>query len=839
VHLADVIGHWIGKVEIVLAGADDDLRSGQDALTAGDALGARAAARRVLERVPDSPLGLALLADACEAGHLEAELAVTLEDLARRAPSRAEVWVRLAEARGATGASVDEVRDAFVRALAVAESGTEARLDALIGLADLDLVRGDGARAELWLERAAPTAHPSPEIATRFAEACLLRGDARGAMARLVRVQAAPADGRAALVRGRTLAMLGDGEAFVQLVRAMVLDVPGASEALSSALSYIPSDALTRERVRDLVDAKGEQHLARWRAAFARAVGARDTAREALREAVSAGDTAASRPLLEAAIEDRNREALDAALRSLPEDDEEPLLVEARRLLLALPTDGDRGTHALDAVIAVGHPRLAPWAQSIVGDVARAWIPASGAPTAWAQLLARFDAHAHAIGDAEAAASTNDLAAERSRPVRLAIVGEFNAGKTTFINALIGEDVAPTGVLPTTATLHHLRWAPDPFARILFERGHVPTERLLPLGDLRTALRQESAIRRVELCMPLPSLARVEILDTPGYNSLEPGHARIARSALDEADAALWLLDATQTLKESERVLLEEAQRAGLPVQLLVNKTDRITAPDLARVMEAVHAGTADMRIDWWSPPLALSAKRALAGKLGDARALEESGWSAIQALLEERVVARSDELKERSLRRRASLLVARLAAAWNGRVDAEDTAARERATRAHDASRAATRIEQDAHDIAARLAASLAPRVTEWAHSLEVVFVGRDRDAAARDQVLARYRIDRAVDAIAPALSQAIAALAPEAGVSPPQLAACARAVVRAAAWSAPDVEAMLAAISRAGVAALVDQLTAASIPSASPTRASATGVLRELRVFAVALQT
>src|ERR1700733_8125363 len=116
VRLAEVIERFLGKVEIVLAGADDDLREGEESLAAGDAMSARAAARRVLAQAPDSPLGLALLADACEAAHLDAELAMTLEELARRAPSRAEVWVRLARARGATGGPVEEGRDALGRA---------------------------------------------------------------------------------------------------------------------------------------------------------------------------------------------------------------------------------------------------------------------------------------------------------------------------------------------------------------------------------------------------------------------------------------------------------------------------------------------------------------------------------------------------------------------------------------------------------------------------------------------------------------------------------------------------------------------------------------------------
>ena len=166
--LADVIGRWIGKVEIVLAGADEDLREGQEALAQGDPMRARAAARRVLARANDSPIGLALLADACDAGHLEAELALTLEELARRAPSRGEVWVRLGRARRTTGAPEDDVRDAFVRALAVAEGGSESRRDALLELADLDLAAGDGSRAELWLERAADD--KAPDIVLRREE---------------------------------------------------------------------------------------------------------------------------------------------------------------------------------------------------------------------------------------------------------------------------------------------------------------------------------------------------------------------------------------------------------------------------------------------------------------------------------------------------------------------------------------------------------------------------------------------------------------------------------------------------------------------------------------------
>ena len=148
VRLGDAIGRFASRVEIAIAGLDDRLREGEEALARGDAMRARTAAHALLAGLPGQPLALALLADACEAAGLDAEAHLTLEELAMRAPSRAEVWLRLGRARARTGSSDDDVRDAFVRALAVAEPGSEERTRALVELADLDLRQGDGPRAD-------------------------------------------------------------------------------------------------------------------------------------------------------------------------------------------------------------------------------------------------------------------------------------------------------------------------------------------------------------------------------------------------------------------------------------------------------------------------------------------------------------------------------------------------------------------------------------------------------------------------------------------------------------------------------------------------------------------
>ena len=812
--LADTIGRWLGRVEIVITGLDDRFREGEEALSRGDAMRARAAAHAVLAGVPGSPLGLALLADACEAGGLDAEAHMTLEELAALVPSQAEVWLRLGRARQRTGASADDVRDAFVRALAVAEAGSEERTAALLALADLDLAASDGARAGLWLERA-PEVKSAP-ITLRRAEARLLQRDAKGALSLLRGVELDPTDGRAALALGRALATLDDSGAFVPLVRAWVLDTPGASEALSSTLAWVPSDEATRARVRTVVEARGESELARWRAAFARAEGKRDEARMALVDAVRGGDAGAARPLLDAALEDGDEKAAALALEVLGNAPDVEV-DDARRLLPGAKTADAQ----LDELRRVRSARVLPLARKRVRALLSAWLPDDAA--AWDLLLARLDAHARELHDLPSMAAIASLAGERARPVRVAIVGEFNAGKSTFINALVGADVAPTGVLPTTATLHHLRYGPDPIARIALDpdKPDDPKERIVPSSSLRDALKSidPARVKRVEILQPIAFLTRVEILDTPGFNAPDARHTEAAASAFEEADAAIWLLDAGQPLKQSERTILEDAKARRLPVQILVNKADRLGAEALGKVMDMVHTSLDEVGLRSLAPPVAMSARLALAGKLGDEAALAASRWADVQKLLDEDIVARSGELKERALRRRCARIAAVLRATAATAARAEDEARAEAEARRHELSAAAARLDRDAEEIAGRIAQSLEAPSQALAHDLEVVVTGRDEARAATDAVLQRYRVDRAVVRLAPALASALARETSSAGVDAEAWGPVARAVVRAAAFTAPARQASLAGpVARAAVASATEQLGARAVEHLPP---------------------
>ena len=842
--LAETIAGWFGRVEVVLAGVEGYLREGEEALARGDAMTARRAAKAMLQRVPHSPLGLALLADACEAARLDAELALTLEELAGRVASRAEVWVRLGRARERVGSPIEETRDAFLRALAVAEGGSEARREALLWLADLDLANGDGARAELWLERLGLT--KDADVQLRRAEARLLQNDIDGTRAVLDGLELDPTDGRAALLRGRALAIGGDAAAFPFLLRAMVLDERGSGEALASALAWIPTDETTRAKIRVVVEGRGQSDLARWRAAFARAEGRRDEARAALVSAVRSGDVSAAKPLLDASLEDQDHGSLAVALAALGATESDPVARDAR--LLPSPArlrDAGEAAAILDQLAGVTTARARAWADAARAAALATWIPTSGAPSDWTKILTRLDRHARGLHALDATAKVGELAVERSRPVRVAIVGEFNAGKSTFINAVIGADIAPTGVLPTTATLHHLRYAPDPFARIQFhpDAPSEVKERIVPSSELRNALKAKDAewVMRVEILQPIASLTRVEILDTPGFNAPDTRHTEAARSAFEEADAAIWLLDAAQPLKQTERRILEEAKVASLPVQILVNKADRLKPDDLSTVMANVGTSLSETGIRSWAEPLALSARLALQGKLGDDDALARSGWEQVQRLLDEQIVGRSDELKERGLRRRAGRVVTLMLE--RAREHAAEEAAQIEAarSRAQELSLRAANLEREADEAAQVVAGALSGAATDWKRDLEVVVTGRDRQQAENDPVLVRYRVDRARSRLALPLARVLASIARGQAAADVEGAHAEDLlpVVHAAVWTfaaAGGRADALLPLTRSAIASLVEHLT--ELAGAPPERGRAEGRVTELEAVLRALE-
>ncbi|MEJ7733256.1 MAG: dynamin family protein [Polyangiaceae bacterium] len=204
----------------------------------------------------------------------------------------------------------------------------------------------------------------------------------------------------------------------------------------------------------------------------------------------------------------------------------------------------------------------------------------------------------------------------------LVVVGEFNHGKTTFVNALLGAPVLPTGVTPTTAVIHHLEYADEPRAEVVYTSGaRTP----LPFADVRQFMvgsdRSPHDVKHLEVGYPAELLReRVVLVDTPGVNDLSLQRADITYSYIPRSDAVLFLLDAGQPLKESERVFLHDKLLGQSRDKIIFVVTKRDIWSDDEQTEALAYIRTELGKLVKSPVILAVSAEKALEG------AREQSG---------------------------------------------------------------------------------------------------------------------------------------------------------------------------------------------------------------------
>jgi small GTP-binding protein len=134
----------------------------------------------------------------------------------------------------------------------------------------------------------------------------------------------------------------------------------------------------------------------------------------------------------------------------------------------------------------------------------------------------------------------------------LVIVGEFNSGKSSFINALLGEDVLPEGVTPTTASINILRYGPQPTE---VDSSDFVVERTYPAGFLRD----------------------ISIVDTPGTNAIIRRHEELTRHFVPRSDLVLFITSADRPFTESERGFMETIREWGKKIVVILNKVDLLS----------------------------------------------------------------------------------------------------------------------------------------------------------------------------------------------------------------------------------------------------------------------
>lgn len=199
-----------------------------------------------------------------------------------------------------------------------------------------------------------------------------------------------------------------------------------------------------------------------------------------------------------------------------------------------------------------------------------------------------------------------------NHPFLMVMVGPFSSGKSSIINALLGQPVLEVGPIPTTDRIVIVRHGAD------VQRSRT--------GDVETVF------------YPSPLLENLSLVDTPGLESVFRTHEALTRRFLHRADVVLLVMLATQVLSARNLEYLQELKGYGKRVIIVVNQIDLLDEPDRERVREFVEEQS---RLQLGAEPLVwlVSARQALEAQQSvprDEIAWDESGFAEMEAFINE-----------------------------------------------------------------------------------------------------------------------------------------------------------------------------------------------------------
>ena len=247
--------------------------------------------------------------------------------------------------------------------------------------------------------------------------------------------------------------------------------------------------------------------------------------------------------------------------------------------------------------------------------------------------------------------SLNLLIDTLNEPPLIAVIGQFSSGKSTFLNALLGQDILPSGLTPVTAKAVRLKFAKMPLLSVKFING---SESLLASSDLAELNKLGEQVSGMTLYAPGEILKEINFIDTPGLNSLRDADTKETKNTLKKVSGAIWLSLANNAAKASELESIKEILKANdLKAICLINQKDKLSEDELENLLK--HAGQTYGEL--FEDIIAISSKEALLGITNnDKSLLEASNFNEALKAIKEYFLDKS--FKENFIKARAKKIV-------------------------------------------------------------------------------------------------------------------------------------------------------------------------------------
>jgi len=174
--------------------------------------------------------------------------------------------------------------------------------------------------------------------------------------------------------------------------------------------------------------------------------------------------------------------------------------------------------------------------------------------------------------------------------IDVAILGQFKAGKSSFLNSLIGKPLLPVGVIPVTTTITRLQYGKRERAIIRYFDGREIEADVAAVGEFTSEAQNPANQKNVEVVdLDLASLERyagLRLVDTPGLGSIFKYHMETSENWLPEVGTALLAISSDRPLAENDLQLIRELRRHTPKIVILLTKVD-LLSPEQQK--EVVH----------------------------------------------------------------------------------------------------------------------------------------------------------------------------------------------------------------------------------------------------------
>jgi len=247
----------------------------------------------------------------------------------------------------------------------------------------------------------------------------------------------------------------------------------------------------------------------------------------------------------------------------------------------------------------------------------------------------RYAMHAERLGELEKRLSSGRF--------HLAVLGQVKRGKSTLLNALLGEDVLPSSVVPLTALPTFIQYGEQRMLRVRYNDHRPDTilkgEPAQWLNKQLMAFVTEDAnpknikgVREVEIDHPAAILRNVVLIDTPGIGSTYRHNTEATMNFLPQCDAALFVISADPPITELEVGFLKEIRSRIGQLFFVLNKVDYLTDTERKMALGFYRTVlTRDAGIDANTRIFTVSARKGLQAKeSGDTRGWQESGLDEV-----------------------------------------------------------------------------------------------------------------------------------------------------------------------------------------------------------------